>query len=733
MNIEEVLNKLNEQDEVESIVYSLFEKLSPDEIQEATREMNAKLNQKNEEVKSMLSKNHEHLFISTELIEKLKEFLEVSKRNQRKILKMDSKILHEIEPERNQEEEVNCSEERKYPKEPLIEISVNEERLFWTITTSLNNVDKNSISDKNRIYISGLMMQWLINNSEIFENLEKIKSHLKSILIEIGTNLFSKLFDCVLGRDIKDLELDEKEIIENSALFTQVADFVFRKNGVISNYDYFLISDYLDPKESDEDSTPTSDSCSCLNLLISFLDNIIKERMDKNLSIDLIFLSKFIIFLNKNPKFLLNFEQNSNFIKNIYIDLINKKEIKDLEIEVGDESAEKNNSWEKAMMGLKSRVKNGLESLIENMISSELGWSNSVSTTNLDNLEVKRLKKMFESEEIFIKCEKRLNLSQGTILKVFKEKYEKYSRSLLNQIEKKITLGDDIHAIVDSKDLSNLCTLIDTKDEEAKDLLMKFSKFINFESNHLENAPNLGTKVAVDPKVFFEELRFKIITQLTNLNLDPKDSLDVNLQKMIIALFYRNSSKSLNYLDIKCDHENLNNIHYDKDQINNEKLKHEDSEQKQESYGLNYENENIFILEFKKCDLNEIFSQCKLIDVFQKVEDILVATKFDQNKKLRKSLLKLIKEIYSKQENSRKEDTEIVKGLEIITRSDYTSSSLSSKDFEVLRSLRSNFPILIDFTILGNLEYEFLSFNIAKEEIEYQQIELETPLNLLYI
>lgn len=101
LQINKILENLTDEQDVQPIVYELFEQCDPEDVKKTIEHVQRALEFKNEEVKKHLSKNHEHLFSCTDLLEQLKEFVLVSKKNLKKMEEMNKAIeeVHEIESE----------------------------------------------------------------------------------------------------------------------------------------------------------------------------------------------------------------------------------------------------------------------------------------------------------------------------------------------------------------------------------------------------------------------------------------------------------------------------------------------------------------------------------------------------------------------------------------------------------------------------------------------------------
>ena len=88
--IENILDGLIDENNIQLIVYNLFEKVKPEEVKKIVEGLKRTLEYKTEEVKKGLSLNHEHLFSCTDLIDKLKEYTIISVESINKIKKLDS-------------------------------------------------------------------------------------------------------------------------------------------------------------------------------------------------------------------------------------------------------------------------------------------------------------------------------------------------------------------------------------------------------------------------------------------------------------------------------------------------------------------------------------------------------------------------------------------------------------------------------------------------------------------
>jgi len=90
--IEDILDKLNDEMNIQPVVYNLFERSDPQEVKKTIESLQRALEVKNEEVKKSLSANHEHLFSCTDLVEQLRQFSKVSSANIAKIKQLNATV-----------------------------------------------------------------------------------------------------------------------------------------------------------------------------------------------------------------------------------------------------------------------------------------------------------------------------------------------------------------------------------------------------------------------------------------------------------------------------------------------------------------------------------------------------------------------------------------------------------------------------------------------------------------
>ena len=83
--VDEVLENLTDEMSIEPLIHKLFESRKPEAIRVLIEKLKSKLAKKNDELKRLLSNNHQHLFSCTDLIDQLKEFSASAKDNQRKL------------------------------------------------------------------------------------------------------------------------------------------------------------------------------------------------------------------------------------------------------------------------------------------------------------------------------------------------------------------------------------------------------------------------------------------------------------------------------------------------------------------------------------------------------------------------------------------------------------------------------------------------------------------------
>lgn len=84
-NIESILDNLKDEMSIEPMVHKMFEFKEPQEVKELIEKLKGSLAKKNNELKKLLSNNHQHLFSCTDLIDQLKKFSKSAKLNQGKL------------------------------------------------------------------------------------------------------------------------------------------------------------------------------------------------------------------------------------------------------------------------------------------------------------------------------------------------------------------------------------------------------------------------------------------------------------------------------------------------------------------------------------------------------------------------------------------------------------------------------------------------------------------------
>lgn len=90
--ITDILAGLNDENNIQPIVYNLFEEANPEEIKKTIENLQRTLEYKSEEVKKTLSANHEHLFSCSDLVEQLKDFVTESGDHLEKIKNLNSRL-----------------------------------------------------------------------------------------------------------------------------------------------------------------------------------------------------------------------------------------------------------------------------------------------------------------------------------------------------------------------------------------------------------------------------------------------------------------------------------------------------------------------------------------------------------------------------------------------------------------------------------------------------------------
>lgn len=84
-NIESILDNLKDEMSIEPMVHKMFEFKEPQEVKQLIEKLKGSLAKKNNELKKLLSNNHQHLFSCTDLIDQLKKFSKSAKLNQGKL------------------------------------------------------------------------------------------------------------------------------------------------------------------------------------------------------------------------------------------------------------------------------------------------------------------------------------------------------------------------------------------------------------------------------------------------------------------------------------------------------------------------------------------------------------------------------------------------------------------------------------------------------------------------
>ena len=97
IRIEDILESLGDDTKVQPMVYNLFEKVDPEEVKKTIESLRRTLEFKSEEVKKHLSLNHDHLFSCTDLVDQLRDFVDLSKANVQKMKRMNEKVMESLQ------------------------------------------------------------------------------------------------------------------------------------------------------------------------------------------------------------------------------------------------------------------------------------------------------------------------------------------------------------------------------------------------------------------------------------------------------------------------------------------------------------------------------------------------------------------------------------------------------------------------------------------------------------
>lgn len=173
-NIESILDNLKDEMSIEPMVHKMFEFKEPQEVKQLIEKLKGTLARKNNELKKLLSNNHQHLFSCTDLIDQLKKFSKSAKINQQKLEKLQNSA-NTFDSEYNVK-----MEEIEIPK---FEVSEEKGKL-WI---------QNFLSNKEEIYEEDIQLFYIFerffsdSGNEIFEILVcKIVDQLFEIFCNIG-------------------------------------------------------------------------------------------------------------------------------------------------------------------------------------------------------------------------------------------------------------------------------------------------------------------------------------------------------------------------------------------------------------------------------------------------------------------------------------------------------------------------------------------------------------------
>lgn len=655
LEIEQVLDQLTDQADVEPLVFSLFEKLSPDEIQRTADEMNSKLSQKNQEVKILLSKNHEHLFISAELIEKLHRFLEVSKENLRKIVRMSSDI------EKGVGEEEEKEDLEKVKKGFKLSLDLNIKGVLNGVLTKLEKESQTKI----RIAVSAVVASWILRTDP--EN-EEILERSKFIFLEEGSLVWENLVKGLKG-EFSFGDEERKNCIGNVLFFLFVFQKEFVKKNICSEWDLLdivgdeyceLLLDYLEFLEEDEGIKNEDGNVG----LIFFLKKFVKGILEENKRIDLVFLAELILELEKGSLWEIEGLNSVDDAKTVILRLFveNLTEINSNEKKINLKRVGNKTGQNSELDFLKFEIITPeLDSLILTYLKLDSSLDSSSETQELKK-HFSLIKALLNQKELLNQFETSLNVEPGSIIFKFEHGYQNYCENLAKKIQNKINFKEDVKEISLIKETEQKVSLLLEKDLAAKELLIKLEKLISIDPGHLQ------TQLSTEK--IFSELRRTILTQLGSLELKKQDSLMINLEKLILALYYEHASKFVSYLSSKTGTEDFSSP---------------------ETFKRS-----------RSSNLKEIIEQSSLQEVLEFAEKIFSQQKLTKNQILKKIFFKeLNKHISSKE-------------IEFKELFDYLLED-GQKAPRIYLELRNDFPMLIDYHLNPSEVLELDRNNEGKE------------------
>lgn len=105
--VEEILGNLIEEVNIQPTIHNLFQTMQPEEISLLIEKLKHRLAQKNDNLRKLLSNNHQHLFACTDLVDQLKEFSKSAHKNHEKLAFL-KKIIEKNDNLENVEKNDNC-------------------------------------------------------------------------------------------------------------------------------------------------------------------------------------------------------------------------------------------------------------------------------------------------------------------------------------------------------------------------------------------------------------------------------------------------------------------------------------------------------------------------------------------------------------------------------------------------------------------------------------------------
>lgn len=90
--VEEILSNLIEEINIEPLIHNLFQTMQPEEISLLIEKLKHRLSQKNDNLRQLLSNNHQHLFACTDLVDQLKDFSHSAHSNHQKLEELKTLI-----------------------------------------------------------------------------------------------------------------------------------------------------------------------------------------------------------------------------------------------------------------------------------------------------------------------------------------------------------------------------------------------------------------------------------------------------------------------------------------------------------------------------------------------------------------------------------------------------------------------------------------------------------------